>query len=170
MILITAGTIHYPFPRLVQTSYDFLSSQPQLKEKVVIQSGSTVISSQNPFIEVKPFITLSEIVRYYQKADVIISAAGEASASLLLYYAKRKPLLFPRDPAYQEHIDPQQLQIAQSLHEKKAVIAISSESELLDLLKQYLKGIWQPEAIDRRVIGKGTAKVIELLESITNGK
>lgn len=168
MILISAGTVHYPFNRLIKTSIEYFTSNSKLKEKVVIQTGTVRISADNPYLEVKPFFTLQEMIHFYQQAQLIISASGEASTHLILHFSKNQPVLFPRDPNHNEHIDSQQIQVAQELDKKKMIATISSESELVRIFDGYLSHTWKPRKINKRLLNAETMKVIELLDSITN--
>lgn len=167
MILISAGTVHYPFRRLIETSFDYFSSKQNLSEKLIIQSGELSLSSTNDQIVVKPYYTLPEMIAFYQQSSLIVSAAGEASTHLMLHYSNYQPILFPRDPLKKEHVDAQQLQIAKTLTTKKMVKLVDSEAELLEMFDRYLTHKWSPPKVDRRMMNKETSKVVHLLDQIT---
>jgi len=113
MIFISTGIISLPFSRLIDQIIKLYLNQPTTK--IIIQSGSYKISSPAKHIHIKPYFPLNTMIKHYQTAETVISAAGEASIFLILHYAKNKPIFIPRQKKFHEHIDNQQLIMAQYL-------------------------------------------------------
>jgi UDP-N-acetylglucosamine transferase subunit ALG13 len=164
MILITTGTINYPFKRLVKISYDYFSHYTQ--EKVIIQTGAYAFTSQVSHISTQSQLPFPDMIRLYQEADLIVAAAGEGSATLLLHYAQSQPILFPRRKKYGEHIDDQQVMIAKELTQKGLVLSALNESQLVEIFQLYQKG-----KIKKNVSAKNiliNQKIITFLKEIFN--
>jgi len=133
MIFISAGTVEFPFPRLVSVMYENLLGK---KEKVIIQSGYGADLRSQKNITVQQFISLEETIAYYKKARINISAAGEGSCILLSQFSKNMFYVVPRMRKYNEHVDDQQLEIAEYFSKKKFAMVIEdtrSFSSKLDL-------------------------------------
>lgn len=121
MIFISAGTVEFPFPRLVSVMYENLLGK---KEKVIIQSGYGADLRSHKNITVQQFISLQETITYYKKARINISAAGEGSCILLSQFSKNMFYVVPRMRKYNEHVDDQQLEIAEYFSKKKLAMVI----------------------------------------------
>jgi UDP-N-acetylglucosamine transferase subunit ALG13 len=111
MILITAGTVAFEFERLMAIAEAVAKFYP--KEKIIIQPGtSNYHGRRHSGMKVERYLSLSEMKRYYSKAAVIISAAGEASVGLMMRLAQKVPILVPRRKQFGEQVDDQQVEIA----------------------------------------------------------
>jgi UDP-N-acetylglucosamine transferase subunit ALG13 len=128
MILVTVGTIHFPFKRLLDFCYSHFLNDTQ--EEIVIQTGTYPLSSKKN-ITTKPFFTHQQMINFYKKARIIIAAAGEATMFEILQYSKNKPILIPRLKKYHEHVDDQQLEIALKLNKLNLAIAILDIEEII---------------------------------------
>jgi len=126
MIFISTGTFPIPFKRLINTTINYYKDKP--KHKVIIQSGTMHVKSSAKHIIIKSYFPFKQTLRLYQQAELNISAAGEATALLLLKHSKNMPIFFPRLKKYQEHVDNIQLQTCEFLRRKKlAKIAITTK-------------------------------------------
>lgn len=133
MILITTGTIHFPFERLISFCLAYFDSKTN--ERIVIQNTVFTPPQNLPeHIIARELIPHQEIIKLYRQAKLIISAGGEGTIIQLLEHSKNQPILFPRNPLYGEHIDDQQLKIAQEMKRQKLSQAAFSIIELKALL------------------------------------
>ncbi len=134
MIFITTGTVTFPFHRLIEAVIDYYIDRSG--EKVIVQSGNYFPRRSAKHLHIQSFFSSQMMKKYYQSADLIISAAGEGSVLEILKYSKKKPILFPRLHQFGEHVDDQQLFTAQAVvRQKKAYMALD-EKELFSLLQK----------------------------------
>jgi|GEM_PF-5664293 UDP-N-acetylglucosamine transferase subunit ALG13 len=132
MIFVSTGTLPLPFSRLVDTVIDYYQDKPN--NHIVIQSGVYQPLSLPSHITCKPFIDFKQTIQLYQKADLVISAAGEASVFLILKHSKNTPIFVPRVKSFHEHVDNKQLTTCSYLKKHQlADIAIETQ-ELINLL------------------------------------
>ena len=73
MILVTLGTQDKTFERLLKT-IDEQIDKGNIKEKVVVQAGSTKYESDN--MEIHDFLTREEYDEYIKKCDLLITHGG----------------------------------------------------------------------------------------------
>ncbi|GAB6056779.1 PssE/Cps14G family polysaccharide biosynthesis glycosyltransferase [Methanobacterium movens] len=150
MIFVTVGTHDQGFERLVQKMDEIAG---QIDEKVVIQVGYTDYEPVNA--EWFKFVDMEKIMDYYQNSRVIIAHAG--AGTLLDCFEFNKPIIVvPRLKEFNEHIDNQQLELAEVLYKVKGVIFVLdigilheiilrsysnvfNEYESIDTLKNYIK-------------------------------
>ncbi len=119
LVFVSTGTASFPFKRLVEAVIDFYENKPSAE--VVIQSGAYKKKSPKKHIKIQPYFPFEKMIKFFKEADVIISAAGEATVFSILESAVNQPIIVPRLKKHGEHVDDQQLQIARYL--KKAKLA-----------------------------------------------
>ena len=115
MIVVTLGTIPYPFERAV----GWISELIRLKvisESVFIQHGVTNIDPllRHRLVTASPIVESDRFIDLIDQASLVISHAGQGSTRLL---AERRAsfVLLPRLAQYREHIDDHQLFFAKSV-------------------------------------------------------
>jgi UDP-N-acetylglucosamine transferase subunit ALG13 len=107
-VLITLGTIPYPFPRLVKRLSDIVPGDVELEW----QTGATETDGLRG--GVNRTMPASDFGRALREADVVVAHAGTGSA-LDALDAGRCPILVPRQHAFAEHVDDHQRQVAEEL-------------------------------------------------------
>jgi UDP-N-acetylglucosamine transferase subunit ALG13 len=115
MILVTLGTIPFPFDRTVLW-LRILLNDGVINEPVFLQYGSSDISAVkgHPLVTLEPTITSSRLSELVDESRLVISHAGQGSTRMLA--AKGTPfVLIPRLKRFGEHIDDHQLLFAQSV-------------------------------------------------------
>lgn len=133
MILITTGTVHFPFTRLINFCLNYFTNEKN--EKIIIQNPVFHTNSTiSKHIKIKKIIKTNQITDLYKKANLIISASGEGTILQLLEYSKNKPILFPRNPHYKEHVDDQQLKIAKEMQKHGLCITAFNTRQLKQIL------------------------------------
>jgi len=144
MIFITTGTAHFPFTRLVDTVIDHY--QHSLQTPVVIQSGFYNLQSPAKHIKICQYYKPHIFTYYLKTANLIVTAAGEATIHQTLACAKNKPIIFPRLHKYSEHVDDQQRSIARYFDKRHLAFVATTTSKLnryLDLPPTQLKHHFQ---------------------------
>jgi len=134
MIFITTGTTHLPFSRLIDFCIDYFFDKN--KETVIIQN--TIYKNKRKLpdhIQIKKTIRQNQILFFYQKARIVISAAGEGTIMQMIEHTTQKPILFPRNPIFKEHVDDQQIRIAQKNQIKEWCLVAFNTCQL----QRYLK-------------------------------
>ena len=137
MILVTAGTVSYPFPRLIDSCYQFFKKLP--KNPVILQTGSYKFKSQVTHITCHQQIIYPKLIHLYKNSEIIISGAGEGSLLNILAYSQTKPIVVPRLTKYNEHVDNQQLTIAKYLAKNNKVIYLKDFNDLSSAITQITK-------------------------------
>jgi len=123
-VVVTLGTLEYPFTRLVDRVRAVLGEDVE----IVWQVGGTDAAALGP--QARTFMPERELVDAMRDADVVIAHAGVGSA-LTALEAGKAPVLIPRRHAHGEHVDDHQEQIAQLLVRRG--LAVSCEAGELDL-------------------------------------
>jgi len=156
MIFVTVGMHYQGFERLIKKMDEIAG---KIDEEVVMQTGYTKYKPKNA----KYFNFVKEdkkIMEYFKQARVIISHAG--AGTLLNALSLGKPIIVvPRLKRYNEHIDDQQIELAEALSKEGKVIAVydisvlaeaidkakssnikmEKEKRLIKFLKKYIGGL-----------------------------
>lgn len=143
MILVTVGTHHQPFDRLVQAA-DALA---RAGERVVVQWGAA--SHPPRRCEGAAWMSPSELERLADQADVVISHAGPASL-FLAWDRGLRPIVVPRRPELGEHVDDHQLRFVTHLAERAWVVhEVEGLAEAVARARGAVRG--EPSGADRGV-------------------
>lgn len=160
MILITTGTVTFPFKRLVDFAYSHYQSRTS--EKLIIQTGYYQHRSSPKHIVIRQFLPHQQLVKYFQEARLIIAAAGEGTLLEIVHYSRHTPLLVPRLRRFNEHVDDQQLLTARaakkrgyadylinlsserlsSFTSKPIIKRTNSKQQLVNQLHRFSAGVW----------------------------
>ncbi len=109
LIVVSVGTDHHPFDRLVVWMDRWAATQPDLK--IVIQRGSAGPTTN---VESHALIAHDELCDLFASATVVITHGGPSTV-MDIRAAGRLPVVFPRDPTLGEHIDDHQVRFGQHL-------------------------------------------------------
>lgn len=117
MIILTLGTIPYPFERAVRWLEILLDNQT-ITEPVFVQSGATDVSAiaHHPLVTTARVVESKHLIESIHQARLVISHAGQGSTCMLAAQ-KASFVLIPRLSQYGEHIDNHQLLFAQSVRQ-----------------------------------------------------
>lgn len=114
VILITIGTIVYPFDRSI-TWLQTLIEQKIIHEPVLLQHGDTSIEGlDQSLVRATPWLNRDEMNSAVREASLVISHAGQGSTRMLADMGARF-VLIPRLKCYGEHVDDHQLYFARSV-------------------------------------------------------
>jgi UDP-N-acetylglucosamine transferase subunit ALG13 len=122
VILVTAGTLHFPFERLLGA----LGDLPDDEELVVQSRAAGPLPAQARHVEDLPFDELAGLIR---DARVVVCHAGVGSILTALENGKR-PVTMPRLARYGEAVDDHQLPFARRLAEAGLVTLVEDPDEL----------------------------------------
>jgi UDP-N-acetylglucosamine--N-acetylmuramyl-(pentapeptide) pyrophosphoryl-undecaprenol N-acetylglucosamine transferase len=127
-VVVTLGTIHFGFRRLVERLIAILPPECE----VLWQVGQT--DARGLGIDAHSLVPADELSAAMRRADVVVAHAGIGSA-LTSLEAGRCPVLVPRLRRYGEHVDDHQRQIANELDGLGLAVARDvADLRLADLL------------------------------------
>ena len=109
MIFVILGTQDKSFERMLK-EIDSLIRDGIIKEKVIVQAGSTIYETDT--MEILDYVPMEEFQKYIKKADIIITHGGVGSILDALKYNK-KVIAIPRLSKYSEHENNHQIQIVE---------------------------------------------------------
>lgn len=105
-VVVTVGTMEtYGFRRLIEKLIDLLPPDAD----VLWQTGSTDVSGLP--IDAHRALDSADLEAAMARADLVVAHAGIGTALTCLGHG-RLPLLVPRDPAFDEHVDGHQVETA----------------------------------------------------------
>ncbi|MDF5724752.1 MAG: glycosyltransferase [Rhizonema sp. PD37] len=115
MILITLGTISFPFDRAVLWLRILLNSRV-ISEPVFLQSGNSDISvvAGHPLVTIEPIVTTDKLSKLVNESRLVISHAGQGTTRMLAANGVQF-ILLPRLKVLGEHIDDHQLLFTQAI-------------------------------------------------------
>lgn len=125
LVVCTVGTDYHPFDRLVQWCDSLADARPDIE--VVVQYGA---STPPRSATGEAFWSKEQLAERLSAAHVVITHGGPGSISEA-QRAGTLPLVVPRDPTLGEHVDAHQQRFVARLHTAGAVVALSSEGDLL---------------------------------------
>lgn len=133
MIFVTVGTHEQGMERLFR-ELDRLIEEDKLDEKVVAQIGYSKYIPEN--YEYKTMIGYSEMNQYIKHANIIITHGGPGSIFQPLHYGKI-PIVVPRNPKFNEHVDNHQILFTKRLEKERRVLAVYDIEELNNYIINY---------------------------------
>ena len=119
-VVVMLGTMPYSFRRLVDRLVAILPPEVE----VTWQVGETPVGDL-PIIGHRA-LPPAELGRAIQEADVVVGHAGGGSA-LQVMEAGKVPVIVPREPVHDEHVDDHQLQLAELLPQLGLAVAARAE-------------------------------------------
>jgi UDP-N-acetylglucosamine transferase subunit ALG13 len=139
-ILVTIGTDHHRFDRLIGWIDTFLAAHPHEADQTLVQHG---LSRPSTRAQNRDFLPFEELTTLMASSDVIITHAGPAT----IFEARaqgRLPLCVPRDPALDEHVDAHQQRFARRLARDSLVLLAEDQPTFERLLEAALE---QPQTV-----------------------
>ena len=99
-----------------------------------IQTGYSRYTPKN--CRYRRFLEFEDMIREVRYSDIIISHAGVGTIVLCLSYDKI-PILFPRYPEFQEHVDDHQLDFCRVMEKHKKGLVAYDGHTLLEAVTNY---------------------------------
>ena len=146
MIFVTVGTHYQGFERLVKKMDEIAG---KIDDEVIMQIGYTKYEPKNA--EWFRFLEREEdILELYKKADVIVAHAGAGTLLTALSFGK-PVVVVPRLKKFGEHVDDQQLELAEALESMGKAIAVYDIEKLEDAIKKAKSLKYKPVKRERRL-------------------
>lgn len=131
-IVVTVGTDHHPFDRLVGWVDEWCDDHPDVD--VVIQRGGSRPSRHGNCRELIPY---GELCAMFAGASVVVSHGGPATIMDALA-AGRLPIVVARNPELGEHVDAHQLRFAEHLSRNGLADVAATKTELFEAIDRAL--------------------------------
>ena len=132
MILVILGTQDKEFPRLLK-AIDREIEKGNIKDKVVVQAGSTKYSSKN--MEILDLLPTPEFEKLMNDADLIITHGGVGSI-LSAIKKNKKVIAAARLAKYKEHHNDHQKQVIGEFVKQGYILELDNFNDLNLLLKE----------------------------------
>ncbi|MGG2024820.1 glycosyltransferase [Gottfriedia sp. S16(2024)] len=128
MIFATVGTHEQQFNRLVK-QLDILKENNIIKkdEEVIIQTGYSNYTTK--YCTTKKIMGYDEMIDVMKKARIIITHGGPGSIFSAIQMGKI-PIVVPRNPIFDEHVDGHQVDFVKRMNDNNRVIGVF---EIIDL-------------------------------------
>jgi beta-1,4-N-acetylglucosaminyltransferase len=125
MLFVTVGMHTQGFERLIRKMDEIAG---QINEEIIMQIGSTNFIPKNA----KYFRFVKDdkmIIQYFKDARIIVSHAG-AGTLLDALFLNKPVIVVPRLKRFHEHIDDQQLELAEALFSQGKIISVYNIDDL----------------------------------------
>jgi UDP-N-acetylglucosamine transferase subunit ALG13 len=132
MILVSLGTHHQPFDRLVLAA-DRLAVE--LGEEVILQRGASRLPA--PHAQVHDLLAPDRFEVLLREARVVVLHGG-SSSFLQARALGRRPIVVPRRPEHGEHVDDHQVRFVLALPPEEA--AVAEPGQLLEAVRGHSEG------------------------------
>jgi UDP-N-acetylglucosamine transferase subunit ALG13 len=133
LIFVTVGTHEQCFDRLLK-KIDQLIEKNIIKEKVFAQIGYTKYLPQN--YDYDKLISYNEMDSFVKESRIIITHGGPGSIFHPIQYNKI-PIVVPRNPEFNEHVDNHQILFTKRLEKNKKVIGVYNIDDLDEVIYNY---------------------------------
>ena len=133
MIFVTVGTHEQGLDRLL-IELDRLIETGEIKQEVFAQIGYSKYIPKN--YEYKEMLSYDLMDEYVKKSDIVITHGGPGSIFHPLQYGKI-PIVVPRNPEFNEHVDNHQILFTKRLENSQKIIAAYNIDELEIKINNY---------------------------------
>src|SRR5690606_35465850 len=133
LVLVTVGTDHHPFRRLVSWADAYAREHPGVR--VMVQHGRT---PRPAHAEAAEFLSPAELAEAMSEAAVVVTHGGPGSI-VAARRAGHLPVAVARDPELGEHVDDHQLRFVTRLDTSELVRACSSPQQLAAALDRAVE-------------------------------
>lgn len=134
VIVVSVGTDHHRFDRLTGWLTQWWNRNPEVQ--LVVQHGTSrpVAGARNSELMPHP-----ELMQWFRAADAVVLQGGpggvmDARANGI------QPIVVPRDPAWDEHVDGHQLDFATHLAQRGLAHVVTDEMTLAEALDATVTG------------------------------
>ena len=129
-VVVSVGTDHHRFDRLVQWADQWAALHPD--HSVFIQRGSAEAPHNVASSEI---VAHGELLRLFTSSNVVVSHGGPSTV-MDARASGRLPIVVPRDPDRDEHVDGHQMRFADHLELHGLARLAGSEFEFRQLLDE----------------------------------
>jgi UDP-N-acetylglucosamine transferase subunit ALG13 len=131
-IVVTVGTDHHPFDRLISWTNDWLSRYPEQVPGFFVQAGPASVVPACPGSQ---FLDVSQLDTLLDAADVIVCHGGPGCIADA-WARGRVPIVVPRLPRLGEIVDGHQVDFCRKLAELQRIRLAQTPAEFASLLDE----------------------------------
>ena len=133
-VLVTVGTDHHPFDRVIQWVEAWSRRQPAPAVEVYMQTGTSRPPEATKSTE---YLDFDDLMERIGEADAVISHGGPSTISHCLRLGVM-PIVVPREHDRGEHVDDHQVAFSTKMAEDQGFEIARTEAQLDELLDQAL--------------------------------
>jgi len=165
-VLVTVGTDHHPFDRIV-TWFDSWAADrddTEIQLEALIQRA-TAKPGKTRTVELLAF---DELVAEIKNADIIVTHGGPGS----IFEARRwgkLPIVVARDPDLGEHVDNHQQLFAERMVTDGQILLARTESDLRDLLDDMMTHPQTVPPHDSRHVEASVQRIGQIVDRLVAG-
>jgi UDP-N-acetylglucosamine transferase subunit ALG13 len=134
-VVVTVGTDHHPFDRIVSWINQWLAAHPDRVGACFVQRGTATV---RPVCAESAFLGVGELTALLDAADVIVCHGGPASLAEA-WSRDRMPIVIPRLARLGEHVDDHQADFCAKVAESGTIALARSLSGFTRLLDQAVQ-------------------------------
>jgi UDP-N-acetylglucosamine transferase subunit ALG13 len=164
VVLVTVGTDHHRFDRLVRWADDWLACHPAVRG--LMQIGTSTAPRWAGWVDYLGYDEMEDATR---QALAVVTHGGPGSIMLSSAFGRR-PIVVPRRAALGEHVDDHQVVFCRRLAAQGAIDLAESEGRLGELLSRAVAtGQAGGEAPRRGHVEETVRRVQHLVEDLVAG-
>jgi UDP-N-acetylglucosamine transferase subunit ALG13 len=133
LIFVTVGTHEQGMDRLFM-QLDKLIESGHIKDEIFAQIGYADYMPKN--YDYRKMIGYDEMDEYVKKSEIVITHGGPGSIFHPLQYNK-VPIVVPRDPKFNEHVDDHQILFTKRLDESSKIIGVYNIEDINSTISNY---------------------------------
>jgi UDP-N-acetylglucosamine transferase subunit ALG13 len=132
-VFVTVGTDHHRFDRLISWTDDWLADRTE-PVRVLVQHGT---STKPAVAEGRDYLPYGEMIAAMQQAHAVVCHGGPATIMESRQHG-RLPIIVPRRPELDEHVDDHQVRFTGRVAQLGQVLLAGDEQEYRALLERAL--------------------------------
>lgn len=134
-VVVTVGTDHHPFDRLISWINDWLSAHSDHTPGFFVQSGT---SATVPACAASQSVDVQRLDQLLDGADVIVCHGGPASIAAA-WTRDLLPIVVPRRPDLGEHVDDHQVAFSRKVAQLGHIRLAQTRAEFDDLMAEAIR-------------------------------
>ncbi len=131
-VVVTVGTDHHPFDRLIGWVDAWAAHHPDVQ--VLVQRGESAVPIHVQSVEM---IGYDDLVAAMARADAVVAQGGPGGIMDARSVGHR-PIVVPRQGSLGEHVDDHQVAFTRWMAQRELVWLVASASELTELLDRAM--------------------------------
>jgi UDP-N-acetylglucosamine transferase subunit ALG13 len=162
LLLVTVGTDHHPFDRLVRWVEAWLDRSPERELRCLLQTGTSSPPARTPTWQA--YLEHSVLEAAMTQAAAVVCHGGPGTI-LGARQAGAVPIVVPRQQRLGEHVDDHQVRFSRRLAAEGGVFLAESEGGLHELLDRVVS---EPGAFRAPASERGTAAAVQAFERLVD--
>lgn len=166
LVVVTVGTDHHPFNRLIQWIDVWLEAQKEGTIQCVVQRGTSVVPRHASWSDYLDRDAMDGLLR---KAAVVVCHGGPGTITLACA-SGRRPIVVPRTRSRGEHVDDHQVAFTRRISKEGMIELAETEEQLHASLDEALQDGARAAAPDRSELVETSVRQFEaLVDGLVDG-